>query len=95
QSILIDENIFPDRAFRTYVSSHFDTDRDEQLSTEEINQATVIDFEWDDTISDLTGLNLFTNLEQLKCDNTEISYQYTHGYLNTKKVRKLVITHRY
>ena len=67
----IDENLFPDEAFRNYVLQNIDTDKDMFLSEEE--RDAVLDIIVNDMgIKDLTGIELFTNLDNLECDDNEI-----------------------
>lgn len=73
QTIAVSETTFPDESFRQYVSENFDTDKDNFLSVEEIENAVQIDFEWDDSVSDLQGLSIFTNLESLNCAGTSVT----------------------
>ena len=70
--LAINETNFPDKNFRSYVgSSIIDKDGDgylrdeERLSVKKINVG-----KWN--IADLTGIEFFTNLEELNCSNNKI-----------------------
>ena len=68
----INETNFPDKNFRSYVgSSIIDKDGDGYLRTEEqeaVKSINVNSF----NIADLTGIKVFTNLEELDCSNNKI-----------------------
>lgn len=64
--VQIDQDTFPDEAFRTYVSKNFDTDENGQLSVDEINAVKKITV-GDSGVRDLTGLGCFSELEELYC----------------------------
>ncbi len=71
--LAINETNFPDKNFRSYVgSSIIDKDGDgylrdeERLSVKKINVG-----KWN--IADLTGIEFFTNLEELNCSNNKIA----------------------
>ena len=78
-SVEINEANFPDLNFRDYIKSTFDTDYDGVLSAEEIAAVTEIIFSHgvldDDLIlvSDLTGIEYFTNLEELNCNDSNLT----------------------
>lgn len=65
-SVAINETNFPDRKFRLFVTNHYDADQDGILSEREIARITSVDVSglW---ITDLTGINEFANLTNLKC----------------------------
>lgn len=86
QNIAIDETNFPDDAFRQYVADNFDTDPDNILSPSEIANAVQIDFEWNETVSKLQGLEHFTNLEVLNCAGTGISELDVSSNKNLKEL---------
>lgn len=71
-AVKLDEVNFPDTSFRDYCKNEFDLDGDEELSPDEIASAAEIDVEWDDTVTDLKGLEFFTELTLLKCSGTGI-----------------------
>lgn len=62
--IAINSLNFPDDTFREYVVKGFDSDNDGGLSQPEINAVTTVYYDRD-SISDLTGIEYFTNLETL------------------------------
>lgn len=65
--IVINEDNFPDEAFRKYVAENFDIDQDEVLSCAEVDAITEIDV-FGKNVSDLKGIEYFTNLESLGLD---------------------------
>lgn len=70
--IAINETNFPDDTFRDYVSENFDTDGDDVLSSDEIDDVTEIDVN-SESIDDLTGIEYFTELEELYCYNNNLT----------------------
>ena len=64
--VAVDEAHFPDPSFRSYVIWYFDNDRNKFLSADEISAVTKISVT-KYGISDLTGIEYFTNLEELSC----------------------------
>ncbi len=68
----IDATNFPDTAFRTYISDSIDTNKNGYLSTVEINAATVIDVAGKN-ISSLKGIEYFTALTSLDCDENQLT----------------------
>ncbi|MGN1106967.1 MAG: hypothetical protein ACI4RH_09965, partial [Huintestinicola sp.] len=75
--IAIDEESFPDAAFRSYVLNKIDTDGSGGLSESEINKVTYIYVPGTKsnpgTISDLTGIELFPNITSLNCDYNKLT----------------------
>ncbi len=71
ESVEINETNFPDAIFRQYVTENIDKDNDGVLSTEEIITVTNIDVS-NKGISDLTGIEYFTNLEDLHCNYNKL-----------------------
>ena len=71
-SVEINETNFPDENFREYVKSSFDKDGDGVLSAEEIAAVTKIDV-YDMGISDLTGIEYFTDLAFLNCNKNNLT----------------------
>lgn len=65
--VLIDANNFPDKNFREYVSSECDTNGDGTLSTSEISAVIGISVRYKG-IASLTGIEYFTALETLTCN---------------------------
>ena len=69
--IPIDSSHFPDAVFRSYVSNNFDISLDGTLSQEEIAAATSVDFGYNATdCHDLTGIEYFTQLVDLRCNGS-------------------------
>ncbi|MGO5052730.1 LPXTG cell wall anchor domain-containing protein [Lachnospiraceae bacterium LCP25S3_G4] len=73
ENIAIDNAHFPDAVFQAYITEHFDSNKDHQLSVDEITQAKEINFDWDDTVTSVQGVEYFVNLEKLDCSGTGIS----------------------
>lgn len=67
----INEDNFPDENFRNYVSSNFDSNHDLFLTTEERYAVTAINVDGK-SISSLQGVELFTNLTKLECNNNNL-----------------------
>ena len=64
---------FTDSSFRSYVSSNFDKDSNGYLSDAEIANVTSIDVsKCSPAISSLNGVELFTNLSKLDCNEQSI-----------------------
>lgn len=72
EGITIDATNFPDDNFRDYIKNTFDIDDDNQLSDAEIADVTNIQVYGQD-VQELTGIKLFTNLEQLDCENNDLT----------------------
>ena len=70
-SIAIDENNFPDSAFRNYVLEEIDRDDDELLSEHEINLVNYINVHYM-RISSLQGIEFFPNLNILYCQDNQL-----------------------
>ncbi|MBO4461080.1 MAG: S-layer homology domain-containing protein [Clostridiales bacterium] len=72
--IPIDAAHFPDEAFRKHILEHCDNNYDEVLSSSEIEHITQI---WwvdaEDRVSDLTGIEYFTSLEDLSVYNHKLT----------------------
>jgi len=62
----------PDKTFRDYIRTYYDTDKDNSLSETELANVTIINVS-DYEITDLTGLSLFTNLVYIDCSYTDIT----------------------
>jgi Leucine-rich repeat (LRR) protein len=67
----ITKNIFPDVAFREYIINHFDTDKNEKLSSDEISKIENVDVS-KMGIEDLTGIEYFTNISYLYCNGNKL-----------------------
>ncbi len=72
QGVLVNESNFPDAVFRGYVSTQFDTNNDSSLSKEEIDAATEISVTRK-TITSLQGVEYFTALTELVCDDCQLT----------------------
>ena len=71
-SVTINAQNFPDANFRKYIKSEFDVDSNGTLSSNEINDADLIDVAGKG-IKNLTGINYFTSLTVLECSNNKIA----------------------
>ena len=69
--VAIDATNFPDNNFRTYVAT-FDTDGDGTLSQTEIKNVTSISVD-NMSIAQLDGIEFFTAITSLKCDNNNLT----------------------
>lgn len=79
----IDEKHFPDMKFREYVKDEFDHDKDGKLNLKERQDVFTISVSgsygqlssWSDaeTISSLQGIEYFPNLEELRCEQNELT----------------------
>lgn len=70
--LAIDETNFPDANFRSYVLASFDSNGDEKLDDEEIANVKYI-YAPSKTISNLKGIEYFTELLELNCDNNQLT----------------------
>lgn len=70
--LAIDETNFPDANFRSYVLAKFDSNGDEKLDDEEIANVKYINAP-SKTISSLKGIEYFTELLELNCDNNQLT----------------------
>ena len=72
----INETNFPDEVFREYIGRDIDRDRNGVLSEDEINETEIIDVTAvslaADYVSDLKGIEFFTNLNTLLCRGPNI-----------------------
>lgn len=71
-SLAIDETNFPDANFRSYVLASFDSNGDEKLDDDEIANVKYINAPAK-TISSLKGIEYFTELLELNCDNNQLT----------------------
>ena len=71
-SVEINEANFPDENFREYVKENFDTDGDVVLSVKELDNVHTININ-NKNIADLTGLEHFTALTGLYCENNQLT----------------------
>ena len=81
----INEDNFPDENFRNYVSSNFDSNNDKFLTVDERYEATAINVDGK-SISSLQGIELFTNLTKLECNNNKLQ---TLDVRNNKSLKEL------
>ena len=70
--LAIDETNFPDANFRNYVLASFDSNGDEKLDDEEIANVKYI-YAPSKTISNLKGIEYFTELKELDCGNNQLT----------------------
>ena len=70
--IAIDKTHFPDKAFRAYVREEFDTDGDGSLSDAECRAVTEL-FVGSKGIGSLKGVEHFTNLKDLYCEENKLT----------------------
>ncbi len=70
--VMIDDTNFPDAVFREYIGTQFDTNNDSNLSEEEINTVTKIGVTRK-AITSLQGVEYFTALTELVCDNCQLT----------------------
>ncbi len=68
EEVAINETNFPDNTFRYFILDHFDSDKNEILSDNEIQSVITIDIESENlAISDLKGIEHFKFLKKLIC----------------------------
>ena len=79
---------FPDDIFRAYISKEIESDHDDMLGQKELDVVTKIDVD-QLGLSDLTGIDCFTNLQELTCKNNNIS---TLDLSQNKKLKRLDCT---
>ena len=79
EAVKIDAVYFPDGVFRDYITKNFDKDNDGFLSRHEIEEARVLDLSFNNYITNLQGIELFSNLEHLVIHNTKIKEFDTSG----------------
>lgn len=82
----INEEVFPDKNFRNYVSENYDNDGDGYLSRTDLGSVENIDVR-DKAINDLTGIGYFTELKQLICYN-DFEESDTDNHLTTLDLSK-------
>ncbi len=69
----INDTNFPDKNFRKYVKENFDKNPcDDKLSKDELDKVTEISIE-KKSVSSLKGIEHFTRLTELKCNNNELT----------------------
>ena len=85
----INEDTFPDANFRKYVSEKIDTSGNGTLSQEELDAVTAINVE-NKEITDLKGVEHFTELTKLNCNNNKLT---TLNLTNNTKLENLSCLH--
>ena len=68
----VNETTFPDRAFREFILDEYDRDGDHILSDEKLESVTNM-YASDKEIYKLTGIEYFTSLTLLYCDNNHLT----------------------
>ena len=99
QEIEINSENFPDKNFRNYLEVwEIDKDGDNYLSIDEIQAATYLELD-NEKITDLTGIEYFTNLENLDCAENQITdldisknTKLTSLYCKSNNLKKLDLT---
>lgn len=71
-NVEITEQNFPDAAFREYVKKFDKNPKNDVLSADEIKKVTDISVAYNKNIYDLTGIENFTSLKYLTCNDTGI-----------------------
>ncbi len=72
-NLMINASSFPDAAFRSYISSSIDKDCDGTLSASEIAAVTTLNVS-NMGIEDLSGIEYFTSITTLYCNNNKLKY---------------------
>ena len=70
--VIVDDTTFPAAAFREWIYHEFDADHDWHLSPAERNAIIYVNFNEDDRISDLTGIEYFNVLQGLSVNGTNV-----------------------
>lgn len=81
EDVAVSPENFPDANFQAYVTDELDTDGDGTLSADEIAAVTEINC-GDRSIASLNGIEYFTNLETLSCQDNLLTALDVSG--NTK-----------
>lgn len=81
---------FPDSAFREYVKTEFDQDKNDVLSVDELKAATYIDITGNTQIKSVKGIEYFTSLEGLECRITSVE---SLDLTSNKKLKELNCAH--
>ena len=71
--IIVDDTTFPSAAFREWIYHEFDSDHDWHLSPSERNSIIYLNFNEDDRIEDLKGIEYFNVLQGLSVNGTSVS----------------------
>ena len=86
KGIAVDSTNFPDDNFRQYVAEYIDVNHTGYISSDEIEYTTFIDVS-NKNISDLTGINYFSNVQALYCSNNTMSSLDVSGIKNLLELR--------
>lgn len=87
KEIALNENNFPDPVFRNLIYKKVDTNMDYKLSQSEIKKVTSL-YANPGNLTDLTGIEYFTELTSVYFDNNQISKA---DFSNNKKLESLII----
>ena len=79
--IEITSSKFPDDIFRAYIKEHYDIDSDNYLSDPEISAVRSMNIN-DLGISDVSGLQFFTEMVEFNCQNNNITKLHLSGVKN-------------
>lgn len=71
--VKIDTQNFPDETFRKYVTQHFDSNKDDALSPEEIAAAKTVNLADNDSVESVRGIELLPALTEINVSGTAIS----------------------
>lgn len=71
--VKIDAQNFPDETFRNYVTQHFDSNKDDALSPEEIAAAKIVDLADNNSVESVQGIELLPALTEINVSGTAIS----------------------
>lgn len=71
--VKIDTQNFPDETFRKYVTQHFDSNKDDALSPEEIAAAKIVNLADNDSVESVRGIELLPALTEIDVSGTAIS----------------------
>ena len=83
--VAINETNFPDEVFRNYVAANFDTDEDEALSQEEIEDAKTVSL-YGEGCQSLDGIRFLTSLEELDCSGNQLTELDLSGCSSLKRI---------
>ena len=72
EEIAISAERFPDEQFRNYISEQLDSDGDNMLSATECSEVVDLNVS-QQGIADLTGIDVFSKLQQLDCSGNTLS----------------------
>ena len=72
EGIDINSDNFPDENFRRYVSNTIDRNKDDKINSNEIDNTSEINVN-NSSITDLAGIEFFTKLDRLYCQNNQLT----------------------